>query len=316
MPGGQAKCIRVAVGVIRQANQILLSKRHADAHQGGLWEFPGGKCEPHETSKQALQRELKEELGIQITQHRPLIRISHAYPGRNVLLDVHLILSWQGEPHSLEGQPIEWVALHKLHEYAMPAADRPIVDAIRLPDRYAITPAQINNTATFLQDLQHALDSGLKLLQFRAFGLSDTAYKTTLEQAQAYCAGQHAQLMLNGDPELARQMQIDGLHLNSRQLLACHQRPEGFAWVAASCHTRQDLQHAQMIGANFAVLSPVLPTQSHPDAEPLGWQRFAEMIGPVAMPVYALGGMRPDLMQTAWQSGAQGIAGIRGLWAG
>ena len=84
--------------------------------------------------------------------------------------------------------------------------------------------------------------------------------------------------------------------------------------LAASCHSSSDLQQAQQIGADFALLSPVLPTRSHPDADPLGWDGFARLVADANLPVFALGGMRPEVLRTAWQHGAQGIAGIRGLW--
>ena len=93
-------------------------------------------------------------------------------------------------------------------------------------------------------------------------------------------------------------------------------RPAGFHRLAASCHNAADLQQAQRIGADFAVLSPVLPTQSHPEATLLGWQSFAEQVAAATIPVYALGGMTMNQLPQAWQSGAQGIAGIRGLWPG
>jgi 8-oxo-dGTP diphosphatase len=84
--------------------------------------------------------------------------------------------------------------------------------------------------------------------------------------------------------------------------------------LAASCHDADDLKRAEDLGADFALLSPVLPTRSHPDAEPLGWERFAAMVDRANLPVYALGGMHPSMLSRAWQAGAQGVAGIRGLW--
>lgn len=315
MADSHSNPIQVAVGVIRQADQVLLSKRPVTAHQGGLWEFPGGKCESGETTSEALARELQEELGIIPQQHRPLIRITHHYPDRSVVLDVHLISSWQGKPQGLENQPIKWVSINNLTAYPMPAADKPIVDAIKLPDSYAITPAQIDNPTTFLQDLAHQLNNGLQLLQFRVFGLADQQYTALLSQVHEHCVAANAQLMLNNQAELAWKMGIDGLHLNSRQLLNCQKRPKDFTWVAASCHSQQDLQHAQKIGADFAVLSPVMATRSHPDAEPLGWEQFTQMVDSATIPVYALGGMHQNLIPKSWTSGAQGIAGIRGFWS-
>ena len=87
-----ASVVHVAVGVVRNPQgNILIAKRPAHAHQGDLWEFPGGKVERGESLQQALQRELHEELGIDVTHARPLIRIPHSYPDKQVLLDVWLI---------------------------------------------------------------------------------------------------------------------------------------------------------------------------------------------------------------------------------
>jgi 8-oxo-dGTP diphosphatase len=107
----------------------------------------------------------------------------------------------------------------------------------------------------------------------------------------------------------------DGVHLNGRRLASTGRRPlPADRLVAASCHGAADLRRAEGIGADFAVLSPVLPTASHPGATTLGWEGFAELADAARIPVYALGGMHPGLMDRAWGCGAQGIAGIRGLW--
>jgi len=84
--------------------------------------------------------------------------------------------------------------------------------------------------------------------------------------------------------------------------------------VAASCHNRDELFHASVLGLDFAVLSPVQKTRSHPDASPLGWERFRDLVEAVDLPVYALGGMRMEDTPLAWEHGAQGIAGIGCLW--
>ena len=123
--------IHVAVAVIRNArNDILISRRHADSHQGGLWEFPGGKLKRGESLQQALERELREELGIEIGAIRPLLEIEHDYGDRRVLLDVWLVREFSGEARGLEGQPLSWVAPTQLANYAFPAANRPILEAI------------------------------------------------------------------------------------------------------------------------------------------------------------------------------------------
>ena len=120
--------------------------------------------------------------------------------------------------------------------------------------------------------------------------------------------------MVNSDLTLAQEVGADGVHLSARQLSTLTRRPTDFDWVCSSCHNEAELRQALALNLDFAVLSPVLPTPSHPDAQPLGWERFAALISQVTMPVYALGGMNPSLLETAWHAGAQGVAGIRGFW--
>jgi 8-oxo-dGTP diphosphatase len=121
--------VHVAVAVIVDKGQVLLTRRAADSHQGGLWEFPGGKVEPGEGVVQALGRELQEELGIAPITTAPLIQVKHDYGDKAVLLDVHMVWSFSGEPAGLEGQPMAWVLADQLAEYEFPAANVPIIAA-------------------------------------------------------------------------------------------------------------------------------------------------------------------------------------------
>ncbi len=303
-----------AAALVDPQGLVLIARRHEDAHQGGLWEFPGGKCEPGESIESALKRELHEELGVDVQAHRPLIRITHHYDDRSVLLDVHRVDTWAGELHGREGQPLAWVSPADLAAYPMPEADVPIVRALQLPDRYLITPADASDKATFMRNLEISLDQGISLVQLRIFGLDADAHLSLARAAQELCEARGAHLLINGAAKLPAEIAAAGLHLSSRQLRETHERPDCAGLVAVSCHTAEDLQRAQLIGADFAVLSPVLPTRSHPDANPLGWERFSQLVDEVALPVYALGGMHAGLMELAWASGAQGVAGIRGFW--
>ncbi|MEL0087946.1 MAG: 8-oxo-dGTP diphosphatase MutT [Halieaceae bacterium] len=118
----------VAVGVlIDDEGRVLVSRRAADAHQGGLWEFPGGKVEVDESVSDALSRELREELGIQIGASERLMTIEHDYGDKKVKLDVHRIKSWQGEARGLEGQPLAWQLPVDLRQWSFPAANAPIL---------------------------------------------------------------------------------------------------------------------------------------------------------------------------------------------
>ena len=308
--------VHVAAAVLFDTQgRVLLTRRHDHLHQGGLWEFPGGKLEPGETVAQALSREIREELGLELLGHRPLIAVRHRYPDRAVYLDVHLITEYRGEPAGLEGQPLTWVTPDALDGYPMPEADRPVISALNLPDRCLITGPDPRHPARFLQRLNRALAHGIRLVQLRAPELSVTELRSLALQVRELCSAQGARLLINGPPELAREVDADGVHLNSRRLLELSERPlAANRLVAASCHSVEELAQASLLGLDFALLSPVLSTASHPEAPPLGWDRFAELAAAATLPVYALGGMKEEHLVTAWEHGAQGIAAIGGFW--
>ncbi len=120
-------------------------------------------------------------------------------------------------------------------------------------------------------------------------------------------------LLLNVPDELRAQSSCKNIHADSSRLQQLKQRPE-CELFSASCHTRDDLRKAEKLNADFAVLSPVQKTQSHPDAEPLGWDKFQSMIDKISMPVYALGGVGEKDVSKAQQHGAQGVAAIGAFW--
>ena len=307
--------IHVAAAAILDAGgRVLITRRADHLHQGGLWEFPGGKLEPGETPEQALARELKEELDILPRRHEPLIRIHHRYEDRQVRLDFYRVTAFEGVPRGMEGQPLQWCDPRSLRAEDFPAADRPVITALQLPDRYLITGEDPRDPVAFLQRLESALRQGQSLVQLRAHGLDDLAYADLLDAALDLCRGFEASLLVNRPANCGDWVgRAQGIHLGSRQLLALSSRPaQGL--VGASCHNPGELARAAALGLDYALLSPVLPTASHPGSAVLGWEAFAECLDAVNLPVYALGGMRAELMSQAKAAGAQGIAAIRGLW--
>lgn len=311
-----APILEVAAGVIHdREGRILIAKRPAHLHQGDLWEFPGGKLEPGETAAAALRRELREELDIDTEQASPLIDLRHDYPDRRVRLSVWRVERFAGTPKGLQGQPIRWVHPDELPHFDFPAANRPIVTAARLPDHYAILDGDR------LEGLKLRLDrlaaSGIAMVQLRAKGLNPLDFAALVDHAVPLCQRLGIRLLLNAAPELARNSGADGVHLTAARLLALDARPlDAPFWVAASCHKADELRHAERIGVDFAVLSPVRPTASHPGTAPLGWEAFAGLVDRVALPVYALGGLLPADVGEAKHRGAQGVAGIRGFLEG
>ncbi len=309
--------LAVAIGVIRDAaGRYLLARRRPGQEHGDCWEFPGGKCEPGETGAAALARELGEELGIHPTQARPLIRVRHRYPQRMVCLDCWLVEAYRGKIHGREGQAIRWVAPRDLGDYPLPAANRAILAALALPERYLITPPTIDSAAAFLADLESRLAMGMTLVQLRLLGLSAPRLWYHLAQQAAQLAKRHrARLLIHADPGLAQEVGAAGVHLPERQLMALTTRPLPRPYlVGVSCHTEQALVQAARIDADFAVLSPVKATASHPEAKPLGWAGFGTLADTATYPVYALGGLSEADLPEAFAHGAQGIAAIRGLW--
>jgi len=310
------KRIHVAAAVIRgEDGQILIAKRAADQHQGGLWEFPGGKVEAGESVQAALARELEEELGIRPSAARPLIQVRHDYPDKQILLDVWEVAAFTGTPHGAEGQPLAWVSPRQLADYEFPAANQPIVAAARLPERYLITPDGLSGPE-LLRGIQAALKSGIRLLQLRAPAMFDAQYRDIAVDALGLCAGK-AQLMLKGPLEWLGDFPAAGWHLTARQLreLSAGGRPfPRERWLAASCHSADELALAAQMGVDFVTLSPVQPTQTHPEVESLGWAQVGELLQGFNKPAYLLGGVGPAELERAWQVGAQGVAGIRSFW--
>lgn len=125
------KVIHVAVGVIVRHQQVLLALRSTKQHQGGKWEFPGGKVECDETVVQALTRELQEEVAISVRQSQAFMQLEYAYPEKTVLLDIYLVTAFDGEPDGREGQPLRWVDVAELGNIEFPDANQPIVERIQ-----------------------------------------------------------------------------------------------------------------------------------------------------------------------------------------
>lgn len=295
--------------------QVLLARRPSTVDQGGLWEFPGGKLAPYETGFVALQRELYEELGLTIDRAQPLIRVHHEYPDKHILLDVWQVGDFSGEPYGREGQAVRWVKLDELFNYPFPAANLPILRAVMLPTEYLISAEEADD-GVFLNKLERALqEDGLRLVQLRAKTLDHEDYVQRAEQALALCRRFSARLLLNGEPELLKLVDADGIHLTSDRLMTLDRRPivQG-KWLSASTHNAQQLDHAAHIGCDFVTLSPLRTTPTHPDATPLGWHDFQQLVEPAGMPVFALGGMTRHDANHARAVGAQGIASIRDFW--
>lgn len=306
--------VRVAAAVIFAADgRVLLAQRPAGKPYEGYWEFPGGKLERGESPAHALARELREELGIVVRDAAPWIVQQFVYPHAHVELHFFRVFAFDGEPHGHDGQAFAWQTPGRFDVEPLLPANTRVLAALSLPAVYGITCASDLGEERFMQAAGSALERGLRLVQVREkewpAGRVDALARQLVPLAHAH----GARILVNGDDDDARRWGADGVHWTAAKLKAAKTRPADLL-VGASCHDAAELGRAADLGCDFAVLGPVRDTPSHPDARPLGWDRFQRVIEGVRLPVYAVGGLfEPDLRE-AIRCGAQGIAMRRGAW--
>lgn len=307
--------IHVVAGVLCDTRgRILLARRTEGRDLAGAWEFPGGKVEPGESPAKALERELFEELGIHIGNIEPLICVPQRYADKSIVLDVYTVLSYSGKPKGREKQALAWSPLEKLISYPMPPADKPVVAALTLPNVLAITPEFYGDKNNYLSCIEQQLVLGIRYIQLRCKSLTPIKLKELAIDIRTLCHGHKATLFINENIELAKMLDCP-VHLKSSQLmqkdiaLLLSDHP-----FSSACHTLDELKKAESMAAMFAVLGPVLKTNSHPDSDGIGWSAFTQMRNGVSLPIFALGGLGMKDIADARQHGAQGVAGISQLW--
>jgi 8-oxo-dGTP diphosphatase len=306
--------VEVAAAVIqREDGCFLLGQRPAGKVYAGYWEFPGGKIEAGEAALPALARELHEELGVDIETAYPWLTRDYDYAHAAVRLRFFRVVKWSGSLHGRESQRFVWQSPAAITVDPLLPANAPILRALQLPPVYAITHAWELGMKEQLRRLDQALTRGLKLVQVREKELNEKALRDIAARVIERARAHRARVLVNGSPQLARSLGADGVHLTAARLMEIRQRPD-LELVGASCHDAGELARARAVGADFAVLGPVAPTPTHPGASGLGWTRFAELLKDCPIPVYALGGLQPADLETAWRHGAHGISMMRGAW--
>jgi 8-oxo-dGTP diphosphatase len=297
-----AEVIEVVAAVIQRPDgSFLMARRPPGKLYSGYWEFPGGKVEPGESPAAAIARELHEELGIDITGPRAWITRVFTYPHGTVRLRFFRVFDWKNEPHSREGQGIAWQRLDRPLVEPMLPANPPVLASLALPTEYAITNAAGTGVPAMLARIEARLQEGLKLIQVREPELAgaDSFAQEVIRLAHRHDAKVMTKKLQPG---------ADGIHFTAKQLMALKEKPRG-GLIAASCHTREELEQAMRLELDFAVLGPVK------DKAAIGWQRFAALAEGASIPVYAIGGVTRADLADAWRAGAHGVAMIRGSWS-
>lgn len=306
--------IAVVAAVLQQADgRFLLAQRPPGKAYTGYWEFPGGKVENGETPAAALSRELYEELGIDTISAYPWLIREFDYPHAAVRLHFFRVRAWRGELQSREAQAFAWQRLEAINVAPLLPANGPILRALGIPEIYGITGFAAAEYQQALGLIEGALRQGLRLIQVRGKDWPAELFARYVAEivARAHACG--ARVLVNADIALAQRSGADGVHLTAQQLCDHTRRPD-CALLGASCHNAEELRRAEILGADFAVLGPVLPTPTHPDAVLMGWAGLQQLTADARIPVFALGGLQAGDREQALASGAHGLAMVRGAW--
>jgi 8-oxo-dGTP diphosphatase len=310
------KLTLVAAAVITAPDgSFLLGQRAPGTFYPGYWEFPGGKVEAGETPRQALVRELREELEIEVLEASPWIVREHLYEHAHVRLHFFRVTAWRGEFRDHVHSALAWQQPGATSVAPMLPANAPVLAALALPDFYGVTHAHEIGIDAQLAALEASLKRGLRLVQLREGKLPAGQREPFAAAAVALASRHGARVLVNGDAQLAWAVGADGIHLSSDQLQSLRARPN-LPLVGASCHDAADLRRAGDLGLDFVVLGSVLPTPSHPGGPTLGWPGAAELLQDCHLPVYLIGGLGHGDLPAALAAGAQGIAAIRAAWSG
>ncbi len=306
----------VAIGIIQNSKQqVLVSRRKAESHLGGLLEFPGGKVEKNESPPDALKRELSEELNIDVLDISPLIQIPYNYPNRNVLLNTFLVNEYHGNIIANENQTIMWKFLHSLDEKQFPDANIGILNALKLPRLFAVTP-EFNEDVNFISNFEKVIsNSYIEIIQLRSHSLNDQEYAKLVEQCVKLCKKDKVKLIINRGSKAFKRLGVAGMHLTSKDLLSIQTRPLSKEYlVGASCHNLHEIEQANKLGLDYIFIGPVIEKQHDKNRKTLGLDGFSELALSSQIPSYAIGGLLAEDVEKSILNGGQGVAAIRSIW--
>jgi 8-oxo-dGTP diphosphatase len=308
----RAPVVEVAASIVRAPDgSVLMAERTPGQVSAGFWELPGGKIDPGESAEQAAMRELEEEIGIRASSLRPWMSYEHAFPLRTIRLHFFKVERWQGSPHGREGQRVAWIdPAAPAVAPILPSVAR-VLDALALPPLYAVCrAADHGGVEPMLEQIAVGVRNGLRLLQLREPDMLPDQRVALARRVNAIAAPFGARVLLVGSALEARRAGLAGVHSTAQELQRLRGRPPVKLWLC-SCHDQDDLTRASQIGADAAVVSPILGSPAHPDLPAIGWDGLQPLCARARLPLYAEGGLDAALLASAQRAGAIGIATAR-----
>ena len=292
--------IDVAIALLLHRNKVLVGWREAKQHQGNKYEFPGGKVESGESPIEACRREIREEVGIDITTWHSFDVIRHEYDDLHVNLHIfHTIISLE-QLNEIQN-PWTWYSRAELKDLAFPKANNEMIGRLNWC-RYLKISADIND----LEGLNH--DTWMYLRTEATFDLIQTINALPTSKLNTLII--NTELWQGLDQAVQKQLAAVQFKHDQLMRLSMNSLPLGIRSIA-SCHDALSVQQAKKLGCDTILLSPIHTTATHADAKALGWEHFEQLCLISEMPVFALGGLSISDLEIAQQYGAYGVAGIR-----
>ena len=243
--------VRVAAAVILgTGGEVLLAQRPAGKAYAGYWEFPGGKLEPGESGHDALVRELREELGLEVVDAAPWLVQRYTYPHADVELNFFRVFAFTGEPFGHDGQAFRWQTPGRFDVAPLLPANTAILRALELPPVYGVIPAATLAAPSSPTILRRALDQRLELIRIDAAPGVATGARAAIERLVRLAAAAGARVLLGGTEADARALGCAGVHWTANELRAATTRPADLL-VGATCAHAADIAHAGALGTRF-----------------------------------------------------------------
>ncbi len=316
--------VHVVAGIIRHPDHpssIFITRRKKGQHLENFWEFPGGKVESGESRFHALQRELKEEIGIQVHSAHPFQSLVHQYEDKTVFLDVWEVNLFSGRAHGREGQEAGWMKLNELSDYLFPEADEPILKALTLPSKLLITPDLLQLDLDFslchFSTLMQKMDYPLVL--FKSHHLNDLSYLTIAIKLEEICQLNNSALIIyRPDLNSYRSEKFDSFkrrHIDSVSIEQLMTTPfDDSIKLSISCQHKDDFLMADKLNSEFVLFSPFNEADNFTKRSVKDWHQFKKQLLTSRIAAFAFDGVKQKELTVARYQGAIGVAGTADFW--